>query len=97
MEHKNKITIKKVDYSEKYGGDDIYVEVYKGNQLVGKVIRNGYLSEIRAVDLRFLHKMDDDNDKRAYYYPDKKMSLDNQILDATNNLIFILGVNDEIF
>lgn len=95
MKPKIKITVKHVFYGEKYGGDDCYAEIYKGKELVGKVFRNGYLNEIRGVDLRLSDK--DNNDLRAYYYPDKKLSHKEQILDAICNTIFIIGRNDDLF
>jgi hypothetical protein len=92
-----KISVTKLhgEKSEKYGGDDILADIYKGRELVGKVLRNGYLNEVRGVDLRLSEK--DINDKRAYFYADKELPLDQQIQDAINNTMFIIGKNDQYF
>ena len=90
-----KISVKRVSYDEKYGGDTCYAEIYKGKDLVGQVFRNGYLEKVRGVDIRMNDK--DCNDRRAYFYADPKLPLEEQIQDAINNTIFIIGKNDSFF
>ncbi len=90
-----KISVKQFAHGEKSdGGDDILAEIYKGKELVGMVLRNS-LNEIRGVDIRLSEK--DSNDKRAYYYADKELSTEQQIIDAISNTMFIVGKNDQYF
>ena len=90
-----KISVKRVKYDEKFGGDTCYAEIYKGKDLVGQVFRNAYLEKVRGVDLRMHDK--DHNDKRAYFYADKELPFEEQIQDAINNTMFIIGKNDLFF
>jgi hypothetical protein len=90
-----KISVKRVNYDEKFGGDTCYAEIYKGQELVGQVFRNSYLNKVRGVDLRAY--ANDHNDRRAYFYADQELPLEEQITDAINNTIFIIGKNDLFF
>lgn len=88
------ITVRRVFYGEKYGGDDVHAEIYLDNILVGKVFRNGYLKEIRGCDLR-VNELNR-NDERAYYYPNKELDFNEQLDDAIVNTAFIIGKNNHL-
>lgn len=90
-----KIAVKRVSYDVKFGGDTCYAEIYKGQELVGQIFRNGYLNKIRGVDLRMSEK--NINDRRAYFDADPELTHEEQITDAINNTIFIIAKNDLFF
>ncbi len=97
--HRFKVSVKRVSYTIDYSKHYIpieetcYAEIYKGNELVGRVIRS-QIKEVRGVDLRMIEM---DNDRGAYFFADKELPLEEQITDAINNIIFIIGNNDKYF
>ncbi len=90
----NQITVQRTYYAEKFGGDDRYAEIYKGAKMVGQVFRNGYLNEVRGVDLRLSES--DPNNPRAYFHPDNRSTFEEQIASAIYNIIFLIAGNEAL-